>query len=279
MPLGELHIDDFGSVARCFRLRLSRRKGEGHDVRGDRRVQRGTRHRPLSGRPAGGLGRSARGRRRRQRVLRRHRRPGPPPGRRRPGPAPAGQAGGPQRRGAPRQHLSPRLPRRRHAAHGPRPAIVWRRRWTTVSRANGLRSRRLRGARSTRRGARSSSATTTASSGSTRPTGTRCSGAAWSCSPNAVVRGSTSSRRSSPTTSSWTPSSAPTRRSSSPDVVSVVGAPSSTRVLLRRLARVRRGNRELRASAPTGAAARPAEGLGWLLEAVRRDPRLARPPR
>ena len=34
-----------------------------------------------------------------------------------------------------------------------------------------------------------------------------------------------------------------------PDVVSVVGAPSSTRVLLRRLARVRRGNRELRVSA------------------------------
>jgi hypothetical protein len=58
------------------------------------------------------------------------------------------------------------------------------------------------------------------------------------------------------------------------DVVSVVGAPSSTRVLLRRLARVRRGNRELRTSAPSGAAARPAEGLGWLLDAVRRDPRL-----
>ncbi len=58
------------------------------------------------------------------------------------------------------------------------------------------------------------------------------------------------------------------------DVVSVVGAPSSTRVLLRRLARVRRGNRELRVSTPAGAAARPAEGLGWLLEAVRRDPRL-----
>lgn len=58
------------------------------------------------------------------------------------------------------------------------------------------------------------------------------------------------------------------------DVVSVVGAPSSTRVLLRRLARVRRGNRELRVSASAGAAARPAEGLGWLLAAVRRDPRL-----
>ena len=59
-----------------------------------------------------------------------------------------------------------------------------------------------------------------------------------------------------------------------PDVVSVVDAPSSTRVLLRRLARVRRGNRELRVSTSAGAAARPAEGLGWLLEAVRRDPRL-----
>lgn len=58
------------------------------------------------------------------------------------------------------------------------------------------------------------------------------------------------------------------------DVVSVVGAPSSTRVLLRRLARVRRGNRELRVSTSAGAAARPAEGLGWLLAAVRRDPRL-----
>ena len=58
------------------------------------------------------------------------------------------------------------------------------------------------------------------------------------------------------------------------EVVSVVGAPSSTRVLLRRLARVRRGNRELRLSASAGATARPAEGLGWLLEAVRRDPRL-----
>jgi glycosyltransferase involved in cell wall biosynthesis len=59
-----------------------------------------------------------------------------------------------------------------------------------------------------------------------------------------------------------------------PDVVSVVEAPSSTGVLLRRLARVRRGNRELRRSPPAGAAARPAEGLGWLTEAVRRDPRL-----
>jgi glycosyltransferase involved in cell wall biosynthesis len=58
-----------------------------------------------------------------------------------------------------------------------------------------------------------------------------------------------------------------------PSVVSVVGAPSSTGVLLRRLARVRRGNRELRVATPTGASARPVEGMGWLLAAVRHDAR------
>jgi glycosyltransferase involved in cell wall biosynthesis len=59
-----------------------------------------------------------------------------------------------------------------------------------------------------------------------------------------------------------------------PSIVSVIDAPSSTGVLLRRLARVRRGNRELRASTSTCGSARPVEGMGWLLDAVRGDPRL-----
>ena len=61
------------------------------------------------------------------------------------------------------------------------------------------------------------------------------------------------------------------------DVVSVVGAPSSTRVLLRRLARVRRGNRELRVvrirrcGGPTG--------RGTRVAASRRPARPTAPPR
>jgi glycosyltransferase involved in cell wall biosynthesis len=61
-----------------------------------------------------------------------------------------------------------------------------------------------------------------------------------------------------------------------PDVASLVEAPSSTRILLRRLARVRRGNSQLRWNGGSGSLPRSVEGLGWLLAAVRRDPSLAR---
>jgi hypothetical protein len=58
------------------------------------------------------------------------------------------------------------------------------------------------------------------------------------------------------------------------DVVSVVGAPSTSKVLVQRLARVRRGNREVRRSG-TAVLARRVEGFGWLLDAVRATPTLA----
>lgn len=58
------------------------------------------------------------------------------------------------------------------------------------------------------------------------------------------------------------------------DVVSVVEAVTSTRLLLRRLARVRRGNKQLRAADRTGRV-RPAAGTRWLVAAVRADPVLA----
>jgi glycosyltransferase involved in cell wall biosynthesis len=53
------------------------------------------------------------------------------------------------------------------------------------------------------------------------------------------------------------------------DVASVVHAPRDTRALVRRLARVRRGNRQLRRSTDS---ARPVEGLGWLVTVVRQRP-------
>jgi glycosyltransferase involved in cell wall biosynthesis len=63
------------------------------------------------------------------------------------------------------------------------------------------------------------------------------------------------------------------------DVTSVVAAPSSTRILLRRLGRVRRGNREVRdrrrIAASSGAVARPVQGWGWLVDTVRAHPSLA----
>lgn len=59
------------------------------------------------------------------------------------------------------------------------------------------------------------------------------------------------------------------------EVVSVVGAPSTAAVLVRRLARVRRGNREVRGRRNTAAGARPVEGWRWLVEAVRAAPTFA----
>jgi hypothetical protein len=59
------------------------------------------------------------------------------------------------------------------------------------------------------------------------------------------------------------------------DVVSVVGAPSTSRVLVQRLARVRRGNREVRGRSGTAVAARRVEGLGWVVAAVRARPTFA----
>ena len=60
-----------------------------------------------------------------------------------------------------------------------------------------------------------------------------------------------------------------------PEVVSVVRAPTSTRALVRRLARVRLGNAQLRSSAVATGSPRPAQGLGWLIHAVRAEPALA----
>ena len=59
------------------------------------------------------------------------------------------------------------------------------------------------------------------------------------------------------------------------DVVSVVGAPSTSRVLVQRLARVRRGNREVRGRGDTAVAARRVEGWGGLVDAVRAAPTFA----
>jgi glycosyltransferase involved in cell wall biosynthesis len=59
------------------------------------------------------------------------------------------------------------------------------------------------------------------------------------------------------------------------DVISVVGAPSTARVLVRRLARVRRGNREVRGRSEVAVAARGVEGMGWLVDAVRATPAFA----
>jgi glycosyltransferase involved in cell wall biosynthesis len=56
------------------------------------------------------------------------------------------------------------------------------------------------------------------------------------------------------------------------EVVSVVGAPSNGAVLVRRLARVRRGNREVRGRNDTAAGARRVEGWRWLVDAVRAAP-------
>ncbi|MFC6705700.1 glycosyltransferase [Flexivirga alba] len=58
------------------------------------------------------------------------------------------------------------------------------------------------------------------------------------------------------------------------DVVSVVVAVRSTRSLVRRLARVRRGNAQLRAADSAGVV-RQAVGVRWLTAAVRADPALA----
>lgn len=58
------------------------------------------------------------------------------------------------------------------------------------------------------------------------------------------------------------------------DVVSVVVAVPCLRSLLRRLARVRRGNAQLRAADPVGRVRR-AEGLRWLVASVRTEPSLA----
>jgi glycosyltransferase involved in cell wall biosynthesis len=60
-----------------------------------------------------------------------------------------------------------------------------------------------------------------------------------------------------------------------PDVVSVVAAPSTSRILVRRLARVRRGNREVRARRDPGVSARRVEGWTWLVNAVRAAPTFA----
>jgi glycosyltransferase involved in cell wall biosynthesis len=59
------------------------------------------------------------------------------------------------------------------------------------------------------------------------------------------------------------------------DVASVVEAPFTARDLITRLARVRRGNTDLRSRSESGTIPRPVEGLSWLLAAVRRDPSLA----
>ena len=59
------------------------------------------------------------------------------------------------------------------------------------------------------------------------------------------------------------------------DVVSLVGAPSTSRVLVQRLARVRRGNREIRSREDTAVEARRVEGMGWLMDVVRDAPTFA----
>lgn len=58
------------------------------------------------------------------------------------------------------------------------------------------------------------------------------------------------------------------------EVTSVVQAPLSTRALLRRLVRVRRGNRELSRHAVHGHTVRQSDRWAWLRDVVRRDPRL-----
>ncbi len=58
-------------------------------------------------------------------------------------------------------------------------------------------------------------------------------------------------------------------------VLSRVAAPRRTGDLIRRLARVRRGNSELRKAALPGALVRPQEGIQWLVKAVIRRPTLA----
>jgi glycosyltransferase involved in cell wall biosynthesis len=68
---------------------------------------------------------------------------------------------------------------------------------------------------------------------------------------------------------------APGEKSVVPNVTSVVDAPSTTRVLVRRLARVRRGNREIRGQHDAGVSARRVEGLRWLIDAVRATPAFA----
>jgi len=60
-----------------------------------------------------------------------------------------------------------------------------------------------------------------------------------------------------------------------PEVAIDVTAPVRGRDLVRRLARVRRGNAELRARADAGVQVRRRSGLGWLGQAVRREPSLA----
>lgn len=63
-----------------------------------------------------------------------------------------------------------------------------------------------------------------------------------------------------------------------PDVVIAVEAPYTTRDLLRRLVRVRRGNAEMRAAAATGEIqeqVRPTDNWAWLTRVVAREPRLA----
>jgi glycosyltransferase involved in cell wall biosynthesis len=59
------------------------------------------------------------------------------------------------------------------------------------------------------------------------------------------------------------------------EVVSVVGAPSTSTILVRRLARVRRGNREVRGRGDVAGSARRVEGWGWLMDAVRAAPTFA----
>lgn len=62
------------------------------------------------------------------------------------------------------------------------------------------------------------------------------------------------------------------------DVVVEVEAPFTTRDLVRRLVRVRRGNSQMRAAAANGLVAvrvRPADRWAWLREVVAREPRLA----
>ncbi len=62
------------------------------------------------------------------------------------------------------------------------------------------------------------------------------------------------------------------------DVEVVVAVPRTTRDLVRRLVRVRRGNEQLRAAVAAGevdVAVRPADRWAWLTDVVRRDLRLA----
>jgi hypothetical protein len=59
------------------------------------------------------------------------------------------------------------------------------------------------------------------------------------------------------------------------EVVSVVGAPSTATVLVRRLARVRRGNREVRGRHDSAPGARRVEGWRWLVDAIRTAPTFA----